>query len=158
ANERIAHLARALDAALPGGPRLGGVEVGPGDGVGELGTGAPIIDLRLGSFNLEFVENAGQFRHLLLVELQLVRQKAQRSAHAPSAAAFPLALGRIAVTAVATHESSSPLSGIAMPRLIVLREVVSSQVAPYAPGEMAHGWSPSRRGASLPAGITCVGP
>ena len=56
------------------------------DGVGERGGGAAPVDLRLRALGLQLVEDARQLADLLLVELELVGEEAQRPPHAERAA------------------------------------------------------------------------
>src|SRR5262245_49913534 len=87
-------------------------------------------------------------------------EKAQRPPYAPAAAAFRLSFRIAAVMAVARHGSLSPITAAASPvvnRLIVMKEVMTSEVAHGAPRIAAHDLSFSR-GCSLPAGNIGVGP
>src|SRR5262249_34536034 len=113
---------------------------------GERRNRAPLVDLRLGAFRLEFVEDAGQFGDLPLVEVELVRQEAQRPADAEGA-------GAKVVTHVGTHGFGVAADAVA--------------AAPGAEGERertgvagtrrVHRNAPFARGGSAPAGTSRVG-
>src|SRR5262249_9591118 len=142
ADERVAQFGGALNAALAGSAGLVGVEVRAQDGVGELGACAAIIHVSLRSLNLEFVQDTSQLGDLFLVQVKFVRKKAQRAAHAPTAADSRRSFGWVAaVVAVARHRTSSPITGLAMSvgiRLIVVKAGMTSEVAHGAPGKVAH--------------------
>src|SRR6476660_8639999 len=82
----VLQLLRRLHAQRAALACLGLVERAATDGVGERGRGAPLVDLRLRALGLELVQDARQIADLLLLELELVRQKAQRAPHAELAA------------------------------------------------------------------------
>ena len=67
--------------------RLALVERRATDGIGERRSGTPPVDLGLRALGLQLIEDARQIADLLLVELQLVGQEAQRPPHAELAAA-----------------------------------------------------------------------
>jgi hypothetical protein len=79
AGERVTQPRRALDAALTGARDLGGVKCLPGDRVGKLRQGSPVIHFRLSPLGLDVVKNPDQRRNLLLVEIELVREEPQRA-------------------------------------------------------------------------------
>src|SRR5262245_35528599 len=161
ARERVTQLGGALDAALAGSTGLAGVKGRAQDSVGELRPRAAVVRLGLGALDLELIEDAGHFGDLLLVQIELVRQEAQRAAHAPAAAGARLPFERVApLVAVARHLSSSPITAVA--RAVAFRravvEKVETQVGPGAPREVAPGISPPRRGVAVPAGNPPRGP
>ena len=84
AEQRFAKPLVTLDPSIPRGGRLGGIESVAGQGVGKLAQGSSIIDGRLGALCLELIENARQQNDLLLIQLELVGQEAQRPANAKS--------------------------------------------------------------------------
>jgi hypothetical protein len=125
-----------MHAALAGRAGLAGIEVRARQSVSELAAGAAIIHFRLGSFNLELVQNAGQVGYLLLVQIQLVGQEAQRPANAPAAAESRLSFEWVVAV---RHRTSSGATAVAV--LVVmgmLVEEVVTEVAQAAPGTVAH--------------------
>lgn len=84
ASRRRAALCTQL-AALGG---LGGVERVAAQGIGERGHGAAAIDLGLGAFGLQLVEDACQLGDLAFVEVEPMGEEAQRPAHAEAAETF----------------------------------------------------------------------
>jgi hypothetical protein len=136
ARERVTQLGGALDAALAGSSGFVGVEGFTPDCIGELRSRTPVVHFGLRAFDLEFIEDAGEFGDLLLVQIELVGQKTQWAANAPAAAEARLSFKRVAsLVAVARHERSSPITAVAM--AVVFRmtgmEKVLTQVASCAP-------------------------
>src|SRR5204862_3607465 len=89
--DRVAQPLGALHAQSAAFARLASVEGLAGHGVGEGGHRAPPVHLGLCALGLELVQDAGQLGHLLVVELELVGQEAERAADAEAATAIPLA-------------------------------------------------------------------
>src|SRR5262249_2101907 len=126
AREGVTQLGGALHAALAGSTGLAGVKGRAQDRVGELRPRAAVVHLGLRPLDLEFIEDAGQFGDLLLVQIELVRQEPQRAAHAPAAEAR-LPFERVApLVAVARHRRSSPITAVA--RAVVFRLAVVEKV------------------------------
>ena len=67
---------------------LGDVERLAPDGVGEFRQGAAVVDLGLGPLGLELVEDPHQLGDLLLVQVELVGEEAERPPDAESATAL----------------------------------------------------------------------
>jgi hypothetical protein len=82
---RLPQIFRALHAVFSGSLGFALVEGFFGDCVGETGDGAAIIDLRLRALRLQLVQDRGELGHLLIAEIELVRQKPQRPANAEPA-------------------------------------------------------------------------
>src|SRR5262249_46199787 len=84
-NQSPAQFGSAVDAAVAGSAGLARVEGLPRDGIGELGPRPPVVHLGLGPFDLEVVKDAGQLADLLVIQVELVREKAERTPDAPAA-------------------------------------------------------------------------
>jgi len=85
AKQRFAEALVALDPSISRGGGLGGIERVAGQGIGKLAQRPSIIDGSLGALRLELIKNARKQNDLLLVQLELVGEEAQRPAHAKSA-------------------------------------------------------------------------
>jgi hypothetical protein len=136
------------------------------DRVGEGGQRAPAIDLALGALGFELVQNAREPGDLTLVELELVREEAQRTPHPERATPEPVtvalaARGRTAgpstAATAATVSLSLPTARTAARRLTVA--ATRSHLARTPPRH--HCWMHClfsfRRGHQLPAGFIVVG-
>ena len=85
AKQRFAQTLVAFDPSIPRGGRPGGIERIAGQGIGKLAQRSSIVDGSLRALCLELIENTRQQDHLLVVQLELMSQEAQGSAHTKSA-------------------------------------------------------------------------
>jgi hypothetical protein len=106
--ERLSQSGRTFNAALAGACGLGRIKRLAADGVGKFGQRPPIIDLCLSSLRLEVVEDPHERVDLLLVEVELVREKPQRAPHTESRAA----LESIGIVMTVRHETPFALAPI----------------------------------------------
>jgi hypothetical protein len=97
-----------LHAALTGALGLGDIEYVASHGIGKLSQGPAIINLGLGPFGFQLVENSHQLGDLLLVEIELVRQEAQRPPDAEARPAFE------PIRVVMSHEAPCSLTTMVM--------------------------------------------
>jgi hypothetical protein len=81
----VAQTLGGVHALAAGFAGLGGIEALADQGIGEHTHGALPIDFRLGTLGFEFVEDAGQFGDLTLVQVELVDQEAKWPADAQAA-------------------------------------------------------------------------
>src|SRR5262245_15462676 len=156
--ERLEHrIAQTLGAAHPHRGCIARglrVERRARDGVGEPGHGTPGVDLGLRALGLERVQDTGQLGDLVLVEVELVGEEAERAADAEGTGAEVAELSRrrlaraplpgVAVAAPA----AAAAAGMAAP--VVVTAVVG---APPVHHPWVHDLS-SRGGGTLPAGLS----
>ena len=84
--DRVTEALGALDAEAGGVFRLTVLKLLAGDRIGKRGDGAPIVDRGLRALGLELVQDRRELCDLCLVELELVREEAQRPADAEASA------------------------------------------------------------------------
>src|SRR5262249_31512924 len=162
--ERLQYrVAQPLGAAHPHRGRVAGglrVEGRARDGVGEPGHGASGIDLGLRALGLERVQDAGKLGDLVLVEVELVGEEAERAPDAEGAGAELAEVARRGVSfapAVGVAVAAPPAAAAAgMAAPVVVTAVVG---APPMHHPWVHDLS-SRGGGTLPAGLaawaTCL--
>jgi len=113
---------RALDALIGRRLRDALVERLGGNGIGESRSRASLIDSRLGSLGLESAQDSGELGSLGLIEVELEREKSERTPHAKAAGPH------IVVAAIAGMMSMG--SSVPAPRA---RTVLSPFVGPAEP-------------------------
>ena len=64
---------------------LRGIEARSLERLGERRRAATLVDVRLGALGLQAIENGRELTHLLIVQIELVGQEAQRAPHAKTA-------------------------------------------------------------------------
>ncbi len=108
-DHRVAQALGALHPQIAAFLRARLVELLEAQRVRERGHRAAVVHRGLGALRLQLVEDLGELRHLLFAEVQLVGEKAQRPAHAESAAAE-------LVACAAAPRTGLPARGIACVR------------------------------------------
>src|SRR5262249_2331354 len=130
------------------------------DGVGERGGGAAAVDLRLRALGLQLAENARELADLLLVEIELVGEKAQWPPHAEGAGPELVVL-RGRVDLAPAMAARAPITRAVSART-ALGKGVTTAAAPVGLPPVQHTWmhhrSSSRRGSSHPAGLKAWAP
>jgi hypothetical protein len=119
----FADLRRALNPALTRARGLCVIKWKGGDRIGKLGQRPPVVNLGLGSLDLQLVENPGQLGDLAIVEIEPVRQKPEWPAH--SERGTPVGSIPIMMVALAFgHEALPPEAALPMrampPRLMLV--------------------------------------